>query len=116
MLKAKQKCPQMLREQQQNRVKIAHKDINDTRKQVGNQVSAFVDFVLTTYPPKCHQEVEDAASLAAQFENPKKVRKALLRVISYYHPDKQPLDDETNLKISEEITKHLNDYLSSKSL
>ena len=72
-----------------------------------------MDFVFSHYPPKCHQEVEEAATLALAFENPKKLRKTLLRVISYYHPDKQPLNDEMNLKISEEITKHLNDYLST---
>lgn len=83
------------------------------QKGFGKNVQAFIDFVFTNYPPKCHQVVEEIANLAACFENPKKIRKALLKVISYYHPDKQPLEDEINLKISGEIAKHLNNYLSS---
>jgi hypothetical protein len=88
------------------------KEINEMQKGFGKNVQAFVDFVFTNYPPKCHQNVEEVTTLASQFENPKKIRKALLKVISYYHPDKQPLDDEINIKISGEIAKHLNNYLS----
>ncbi len=84
------------------------------RSRCGKNFVDFVDFLLTNYPPKCVQEVEDAANITMAFENPKKVRKTLLRVISYYHPDKQPLEDDLNLRISEEITKHLNDYLAGK--
>ena len=113
--KVKPKVIPSLVEQEEQRVFYCIKDINQLRVKCGKHVNVFVDYLFQNYPPKCVQEVEEAANIAIAFENPKKLRKTLLRVISYYHPDKQPLDDELNLKISEEITKHLNDYLSFKS-
>ncbi len=53
-LKAKHKYPSSIREQEQNRVKIAIKEINEMRTQFGKDVAAFVDFVYSHYPPKCH--------------------------------------------------------------
>lgn len=70
-------------------------------------LEGFIKHLIKEYPPKCQQGKEEVSFC---YED-KKARKCILRVISYYHPDKQPLNDELNMNIAEEITKHLNDLL-----
>ena len=63
--------------------------------------------MLKRHPPRGETSKEKLV-----LDDKKRRRKSILRLITYYHPDKQPLEDEVNLTLSSEITKLLNDVLS----
>ncbi|CDW91400.1 UNKNOWN [Stylonychia lemnae] len=101
----------MSKEQEIEKLKRIIQELNELVAKL--EISKFIEFLLNQYPPKCmnDQNQEEIRSMKNLCFDDKRTRKSLLRVITYYHPDKQPLEDELNLKISTEITKVLNDIL-----
>lgn len=59
--------------------------------------------LITKYKPKYSENFE----IKLEDINSSTFKKTLLKMITYYHPDKQPLSDMKNKIFSEEITKEL---------
>eukprot|EP00347_Sterkiella_histriomuscorum_P004883 403358724 len=114
LTKKKSRAKLMSKEQEQEKLLLIITELQQSSQQL--PLDKFIEHLLYQHPPRClndqsQDEIQAMLKKQKLNFNDKSTRKSLLRIITYYHPDKQPLDDELNLKVSTEITKVLNDLL-----